>query len=164
MRKTTKLVLTGGKKPQQRKASRKSWTKKKAEDFLTVLADTCNVSEACRQSGVSSGVAYQRRKTDAGFRAGWNEALSTAYRRLELVLLDRAFNGTEKVVTRRDGSEERVREYSDTLGLNLLKFHQATVTEAEAEPSSADVEELRERVLIKLKRLKARHQSESQAT
>jgi hypothetical protein len=40
-------------------------------------------------------VAYRRRKADAAFRAGWLEAIGVAYQRLELVLLDRAFNGTE---------------------------------------------------------------------
>jgi hypothetical protein len=45
-------------------------------------------------------VAYRRRKTDAAFRAGWLEAIGVAYQRLELVLLDRAFNGTEKLVRR----------------------------------------------------------------
>ena len=164
MTNTTKLVLTGGKKPQQRKANERSWTKRKAEDFLTVLAETCNVSEACRRSKVSSAAAYARRKKDAGFRAGWNDALATAYRRLELVLLERAFNGIEKLVKHKDGSEDRVREYSDTLGLTLLKLHQARVVEAEAEMPDADVEELRERVLAKLKRLKARHMAEAQAT
>lgn len=157
MAKNRKLVLAGGRKPQQRKANRQSWSEKKATEFLSVLAETCNVTEACRQSGVSSAVAYRRRKSDAGFRAGWAEALATAYRRLELVLLERAFNGTEKVVKRRDGSEEKVREYSDTLGLNLLKLHHASAAHADAEMSPADVDELRERVLVKLKRLKARH-------
>lgn len=163
MTKTRKLVLTGGRKLQQRKANEKSWTVKKAEDFLSVLAETCNVSEACRQSGVASATAYSRRKSDAGFRAGWNEALATAYRRLELVLLERAFNGTEKLVKHKDGSEDRVREYSDSLGLNLLKLHQGSVAEAEAEMPEADVEELRERVLAKLKRLKLRHSQDPRA-
>ena len=37
-------------------------------------------------------------------------ALAGAYERFELVLLERFFNGTEKVVVRKDGSEERMRE------------------------------------------------------
>jgi hypothetical protein len=67
---------------------------------------------------------------DAAFRAGWIEAVGTAYQRLELVLLDRAFNGTEKLITRRDGSEERMVEYSNQLGLALLKMHRDTAGEA----------------------------------
>jgi hypothetical protein len=74
-----------------RKPSQRSWTKAKAQKFLAVLAETCNVSEACRRSGVPMTVAYRRRKMDAAFRAGWIEAIGHAYQRPELVLLDRAF-------------------------------------------------------------------------
>ena len=159
MAKTTKLVLTGGRKPQQRKANAKSWSTKKAAEFLSVLGETCNVSEACRQSGVSSAAAYARRKSDAAFRAGWNEALSTSYRRLELVLLERAFNGTEKLIKRRDGSEELMTEYSDQLGLTLLKLHRATVAEAEHEPTAEEADEVRARIIAKLKRLRKRFEA-----
>jgi len=46
-------------------------------------------------------VAYRRRKMDAAFRAEWIEMIAIGYHQLEAVLLDRAFNGTEKVITRR---------------------------------------------------------------
>ena len=85
-----------------RKASARSWSKRKADHFLLALAETCNVSEACRRSGLPMTVAYRRRKSDAAFRAAWVEAIAIAYQRLEAVLLDRAFNGTEKVIVRRD--------------------------------------------------------------
>jgi hypothetical protein len=39
------------------------------------------------------------------------EAIGAAYQRLEMVLLERAFAGTEKLVRRKDGSEERMVEY-----------------------------------------------------
>ena len=119
------LTLVAAATPQLRKSNARDWSKAKAREFLSALAETCNVSEACRRSRVPMTVAYRRRKMDAGFRAGWLEAMAEAYQRLELVLLDRAFNGTEKVVTRRDGSEERMREYSNQLGLTLLKMHRA---------------------------------------
>lgn len=38
-----------------------------------------------------------------------------------LVLLERAFNGTEKAVRRGNGSEDRMREYSGQLALYLLQ-------------------------------------------
>src|SRR5438067_6550520 len=56
-------------------------------------------------------VAYRRRKMDASFRADWVEKIAIGYQRLEAVLMERAFNGTERVITKRDGSEERMREY-----------------------------------------------------
>ena len=117
-----KLTLVAARKPQLKKRAKRDWSKEKAAKFLSVLGTTCNVSEACRRSGVRMTVAYRRRKMDAGFRADWIETLAGAYSRLELVLLDRAFNGTEKVVTRKDGSIERMLEYSNQLGLPLLKM------------------------------------------
>ena len=99
----SKLILVGSGKPRMRKAAVRDWSKAKERTFLSALADTCNVSEACRVSGVPMTVAYRRRKTDAAFRAGWLEAIGVAYQRLELVLLDRAFNGTEKVVSGQGG-------------------------------------------------------------
>ena len=139
-----------------RKASRRNWTKTKECEFLSVLAETCNVTEAARQAGVCLSYAYKRRASNAGFRAGWMQAIGDAYQRLELVLLDRAFNGTEKVVKRRDGSEERMLEYSNQLGLSLLKMHRNTAAEAASEMPSEDVGEMREQLVKKLLRLKKR--------
>lgn len=99
--------------------------------FLSALAETCNVTRAAKQAGVCASYAYKKRASDAAFRAGWVGAVGVGYQRLELELLDRAFNGTEKVITRRDGSEERIREYSNQLGLTLLKLHRETAAEAE---------------------------------
>jgi len=139
-----------------RKASRRNWTKTKESEFLSVLAETCNVTEAARQAGVCLSYAYKRRASNAGFRAGWMQAIGDAYQRLELVLLDRAFNGTEKVVKRRDGSEDRMLEYSNQLGLSLLKMHRNTAAEAASEMPPQDVGEMREQLVKKLLRLKKR--------
>jgi len=154
------LTLVAAAKPQLKKRAKRDWSKAKAERFIAVLGETCNVSEACRRSKVPLAVAYRRRKIDAAFRAAWREAIASAYQRLELVLLDRAFNGTEKVVKRKDGSEERMREYSDQLGLTLLRLHRDAAAEATREYEPQQIEELRERVLRKLVRLKQRHEED----
>lgn len=158
-----KLTLAGGDKPQQRKASKRNWTKAKEREFLSVLAETCNVTEASRQSGVSLSGAYIRRKTNAAFRASWLEAISSAYQRLELVLLDRAFNGTEKLVKRRDGSDEVMREYSNSLGLSLLKMHRDSAVEADTSFEPDDIEALRERLINKLERMQKRDAAKNAA-
>ena len=139
-----------------RKSHPRDWTKAKEATFLSTLADTCNVTVASQEAGVSVSGVYRRRKENAAFRAGWLEALSVAYQRLELVLLDRAFNGTEKLVKRRDGSEERMLEYSNQLGLTLLKMHRDTASEASTDFQPDQIAELRERLFKKLQRLKAR--------
>ena len=105
-------------------------------------------------------VAYRRRKMDASFRAGWVEAIAAAYGRLELVLLDRAFNGTEKVIRRRDGSEERMLEYPNQLGLKLLQMHRETAIGADSEMPTEDIAEIRERLVKKLQRLKKRDEEQ----
>ena len=156
-----KLTLVGGKKPQLRTRNRRDWSRTKEAKFLSVLADTCNVTRAAKEAGVSVSGAYGRRKENAAFRASWLEAIAVAYQRLELVLLDRAFNGTEKVVKRRDGTDERMIEYSNQLGLTLLKMHRDAAVEADTEFEPSQIDELRERLFNKLKRLKQRDEAEA---
>jgi hypothetical protein len=154
------MTLVAARKPQLKKRAKRDWSKAKAAKFLSALADTCNVSEACRRSGVAMTVAYRRRKMDAAFRSEWSEMIAIGYHRLEAVLLERAFNGTEKVVTKRDGSEERMREYPNQLGLMLLKMHRETAIEADSEMPAEDVDEIRERLVKKLQRLKRRNEEQ----
>ena len=105
-------------------------------------------------------VAYRRRKMGAAFRAEWAEMIAIGYQQLEGVLLERAFNGTEKVIIKRDGSEERMREYPNQLGLMLLKMHRETAVEADCELPAEDVDEIRERLVRKLQRLKKRNEEQ----
>lgn len=151
-----KLVLIGGKKPQLRKASTKSWNKAKEELFLSVLAETCNVTRACKAAGVGVTSVYRRKKDNAAFRAGWLAAISIAYQQLELVLLERAFNGVEKLVSVRAGEPTVMREYSNQLGVALLKMHRDTAADAELELPPDEIEEVRERLIRKLQRMKER--------
>ena len=162
MARTKQMTLVAAKKPQLKKRSKRDWSLTKARNFLSVVAETCNVSEACRRSGVPMTVAYRRRKMDAAFRAEWAEMIAIAYQRLEAVLLERAFNGTERVITRRDGSEERMREYPNQLGLQLLKMHRETAIEADCEPPAEEVSEIRERLVRKLQRMKIRDAEQEQ--
>jgi len=149
------LVLIGGKKPQLRKTSKRNWTKAKAATFLQVLAETCNVTRACAAAGVSVTHVYRKKKSDAEFRAGWMRSIATAYQQLELVLLERAFNGHERLV--KVGGETRVmRDYSNTLGMALLKLHRDSATDAEFELPQDEIEEVRERLIRKLQRMRER--------
>lgn len=156
MPKKKEMTLVAAGRPQLKKRAKRDWSKAKAARFLAVLGETCNVSEACRRSRVPMTVAYRRRKMDAGFRAEWVQTIGEAYQRLELMLLERAFNGTERIVRRRDGSEEVMREYSDRLALQLLKMHRETATEADDDMSEEDADEIRERIIRKLQRMKKR--------
>ena len=156
------MTLVAAKTPQLKKRAKRDWSKEKAASFLKILCETCNVSEACRESGVPMTVAYRRRKMDAAFRASWNEHIAIGYQRLEAVLLERAFNGTERVVTKKDGSEERMREYPNQLGLMLLRMHRETAMEEDYLPPADEVKQLRERLVRKLQRMKKRDEEEEQ--
>ena len=156
MGRKSKLVLVAGQKPQMRKASAKSWGKAKEEVFLSVLAETCNVTRACDAAGVGVTSVYRRKKENAAFRAAWLAAIAIAYQQLELALLERAFNGTEKVVNVRGGTSTTMREYSNQLGVALLKMHRDTASDAEFELPPDEIEEVRERLIKKLQRMKQR--------
>ena len=157
------MVLAGGKGAKYRKPSPRDWSKTRQALFLETLGETCNVTAACRAAGISSAAVYRRRSIDAGFRSAWRDALTTAYRRLELVLLERAFDGTERTVFKKDGSEERIREYPNSIALQLLKMHKEAAAEGEQEHSPEAVEELRDKLRRKLKRLRARLIEEGEA-
>jgi len=158
--------MAGSRRLQMQREPRRSWTVTKEREFLSALAETCNVTRAAEAVGMSVRGAYKRRKRNAAFRDAWMEAISAAYQRLELALLDRSLNGTEKVITRRDGSEDRMREFPNQLGLSLLKMHRANVAEytVSSEMAAEDVDELRERLLRKIERLSRRREQESAQT
>ena len=160
MPRKSKLTLVAAARPQLKKRAKRDWSKAKAEKFLKVLAETCNVSEACRKSGVPMTVAYRRRKMDAAFRAEWAEMIVIGYHRLEGVLLQRAFDGTDRTVTKKDGSEERIHEYPNQMGLQLLKMHREMASEGDAHMTAEDVHEIRERLVRKLQRLKKRNEEQ----
>ena len=156
------LRVVGSTKPKVRKPRRNEWTRAKEQTFFTALAETCNVKLAAETAGMSVAGAYWRRKRDAAFRAGWAEAIGAAYQRLELVMLDRALNGTEKVVVRKDGSEERMREYPNQIAMHLLKMHRDSAMQAIEEPDEADVADVRARLVEKLERLRRRFEAEDE--
>ena len=155
-----KATLIGGKRPQLKKRAKRDWSKAKAVAFLGVLATTCNVSEACRQSGVPMTVVYRRRKMDAAFRASWIEAIGT---RLPSA---RAGVARPRLQRHREDGPAQGRQrgagagYSNQLGLQLLKMHRDTAVEADAEVPCEDVGEIRERVMRKLRRLRERNARE----
>ena len=72
------------------------FTAARQEAFFATLADTCNVTRAIRAAGVSRRTVYAHRIKHAAFRARWAEVLRESYARLELMMLERAINGTVK--------------------------------------------------------------------
>lgn len=98
-------------------------TAKKVALFLdSLISEGGNITEACRISRVARSHVY---KMEAGDPGGFGTAFREAQRHGLEVLEDearrRAFRGTERPVFHKGEECGRVREYSDTLMIFLLK-------------------------------------------
>ena len=58
--------------------------------------------------------------------------------------------------TRADGSVDKTHEYSNAIALQLLRLHRAGAAEAAVEHDPVDMEEVRERIVKRIERLRAR--------
>ncbi len=155
------LVLGASKTGPQKRIGRPSdWTAEKADKFLKVLADSCNVSLAARAVKRSVQNVYRQRAKNATFRAGWDQALATGYARLEMMMLERALHGTEKHVTLKSGESRIMREYNDRVALALLRHHRENVGQFEQARDEDEYEEACERIIEKLARLRERELGE----
>lgn len=146
---TEELVFEGRGRLRMRKAAPGTISDEQVQAFFAALADTCNVVRSADIAGFSANWAYRKRKTDAGFRAGWLRAVAEGYAKLELVLLDRAMNGMVKRVPSGSG-EKRIREYPNQLAMALLKRHSETAASIDNMLSEEEADEVRERILAKL--------------
>lgn len=98
-------------------------TPEKRSAFLCELRETCNVTLAARAAGVSRQRAYQVREAEPDFAKLWDDALQEGIDLLEHEAQRRAFAGVDKPVFYQGYECGRVREYSDTLTIFLLKAH-----------------------------------------
>ena len=151
-------------KPRNRKVKpkRESWTAEMKRTFLASLAATANVQASIRTIGMSESAVYRLRQRSPEFQAQWLAALREGYARLELMVLERAMNGTQKPIIHAGQIVGQVTEYSDRLALTLLTAHRETVmgeSAAKASPSNSEPsspEEVRKRILDKLADMNAR--------
>ena len=151
-----RLPLDGGSSPKRRKASPQTITDEQVETFFETLADTCNVVRSAKAAEFSANWAYRKRRRDAAFRRGWAAAVREGYAKLELVLLERAMKGTPKLVRTARGTDRIMREYSTALAVALLRRHSELADSAADGPDQEELNEVRERILEKLRRLKER--------
>ena len=101
----------------------KKISEEKKMAFLTVLAETCNVSRAAKAIGISRITVYEWRDAFAEFAAAWDKAKQLGVDALEDEAHRRAFEGNEKAVYHQGTECGVIREYSDTLAIFLLKAH-----------------------------------------
>jgi hypothetical protein len=150
------VVIEGRSSPKLRAPRRGDISNTQIDTFFATLTQTCNVVRSAKAAGFTANWAYRKRKFDAGFRKGWAEAVREGYARLELVLLERAIKGTPKLVRTAKGTDRIMRDYSNTLAVALLKRHAATADSAAYQPPDEELEEIRERILERLARVRER--------
>lgn len=106
-----------------RMANRTKRTDRVKEKFLTVLRQTCNVSEAARSAGIGRRTAYEWRDSDEAFAADWEDAEQEAADNLEREAWRRGVEGVDKPVTYQGEITATFKEYSDRMLELLLKGH-----------------------------------------
>jgi hypothetical protein len=123
-------------KPKAKPKAAIQWTKEKEAVFFRELAMVCNVSSALRKAKLTgcSSLAYERRKTDAGFRAAWEEAIDQSYAMLELEMLERVRFGDDRPPPTTE-AEKRLRAIPTALALQLLKLYENRVKARAAAPA-----------------------------
>ena len=106
----------------QSKARHDGWTAERQRTFLTVLAETGCISEACMLAGVSSRSAYRLRQRGdaAAFANAWDQALRLATLRLTTVAYERAVRGTVREFWKEGELVAMTRNPSDKLLTFLL--------------------------------------------
>jgi hypothetical protein len=98
------------------------WTAERQRTFLTVLAETGCISEACRQAGINARSAYRLRRHPQGerFATAWDLALRQATARLMTLAYERAVRGSFRELWRDDKLVAETRQPSDKLLTYLL--------------------------------------------
>ena len=104
-----------------RMARLRAFTARKKKRFLEVLAQTSNVSEAARGAGLTRVQVCKIYEIDEKFAMAWRTAIDEAVDDLEHEARRRALDGTEEPVFYQGKECARVRRYSDSLMLALLK-------------------------------------------
>jgi hypothetical protein len=150
------LILESGKRKRRVAPSHRSWTAAKERKFLEALASCCNVKLAANMARVSTSAVYVRRTRNASFRLAWDGALATGYAQLELMMLERALHGVDKIVIARDGTKTIMREYSDRVALALLRMHRDTAKTADEPVDDDEFDEARARIVARIERLRER--------
>lgn len=90
---------------------------------MDALTKSFNVTRAARAAGVSRKTAYQYKKASSDFSEQWDDALGQGIDSAEAELYRRAVKGVIKPVYQGGAEVGKVREYSDTLLIFLLKSH-----------------------------------------
>ena len=112
-------------KPRKRRGQARRFTPERTEVFFEYLRKLGgNVRYCCRQVDVSTYAYYAERKRNPAFAKAADEAIADGIAGMENELFRRGYQGIEKPLHHKgELTGHTVREYSDTLGIFLLKAH-----------------------------------------
>jgi len=146
---------------QLRRAGHDRWSARKEKAFFDELAATANVKRSARAAGVSPNAVYQRRLRDPHFKAKWAAVLETGRAAIEMHLVERAKRSFDPDELDLGEAEPRV-TVAEALRIVQQGGKAAAPLLPSASPYEDDVDEVRERLVKKLLRLKARMSREQQ--
>lgn len=93
------------------------------ERFVKRLAETGNITKACRTARVPRRTVYDWREADPAFAKLWDEAIDIATDALEAEARRRAVEGWKEPVFHQGKRVGVIRKYSDRMLEILLKGH-----------------------------------------
>lgn len=104
--------------------------------FLTILAQTGSVQQACQAVGIARSTAYRLRMMPEAqsFRVAWDEAMAQGVRLLADTALARAIDGVEEPVFWKGEEIGTRRRYNDRLLMFLLKNRWLYAPDAAPDP------------------------------
>jgi hypothetical protein len=105
----------------------RTWKRGWEAKFLAALATTGTVCSAAKKAKISRSTVYEARDSDPLFARAWDDAVEENTQILEAEAIRRASAGYVKPVYQRGELVGKVREYSDTLLIFLLKSRRPQV-------------------------------------
>jgi hypothetical protein len=157
--------LAGG-GAQLKRVGHDRWSQAKEKLFFDELAATANVKRAAAAAGVSTNAVYARRMKQPLFRAKWDAVLQTGRAAIEMKLVEAANKSFDPEEIDTGGVEPKV---SVAEAIRIVQMHgskkqqewvDSSLEEQAARMSETEVEELRERIMRKLRRLTERRRRE----
>lgn len=118
------------------------------DQFLALLAQTANVTQAATAARISLSCVYRTRREDRGFARAWQSALCEGYDNLELALLQRLLAGEP-----RDGDG---RKFDNATAFRLLMAHRESAARERAQRDNESEEEILARIKAKLVAMRTR--------
>ena len=147
---------------QVKRAGHDRWSERKEKLFFAELAATANVKRAAAAAGVSPNAVYQRRMRDRHFKAKWAAVLETGRAAIEMKLVEAANRTFEPDELDVGDVQPRV---SVAEAIRIVQVHGSKAQQEElpdpfaeraASMTEDEVNEIRENIIRKLRRMRER--------